>query len=254
MMRSRNVRAALAGLLVLGTVAGVNRAALAQRMLPEEAKLYRSPQRFAFELRFGPYRPDIDSEFGGNRHPYADFYGSGRKLLMQAELDYQFFRKFGSLAIGGGLGYFSATAKNPATNGTGLTADSTNLQIIPLSASLVYRFDYLFERRQIPVVPYGKLGLDYAIWRVNDANDQIASDGRGGSGRGGVRGWHAALGVSLVLDFLDPDSAKAFDDEMGVNHTHLFVEFSHADISGLGQANKIHLGDTTWVAGLLFEF
>ena len=26
---------------------------------------YKSPQRFAFELTFGPYRPDIDSEFDG---------------------------------------------------------------------------------------------------------------------------------------------------------------------------------------------
>jgi len=41
---------------------------------------------------------------------------------------------------------------------------------------------------------------------------------------------------------------------VGVNHTHLFFEFSHADISGLGQPNKIHLGDTTWSLGLLFEF
>src|SRR5262249_23361571 len=31
---------------------------------------YRSPQQWAIELRFGPYRPDVDSEFGGRRKPY----------------------------------------------------------------------------------------------------------------------------------------------------------------------------------------
>ena len=37
---------------------------------------YKTPQRFAFELRFGPYTPDVDSEFDGARHPYQDYFGS----------------------------------------------------------------------------------------------------------------------------------------------------------------------------------
>jgi hypothetical protein len=224
-------------------------------MLPDEAKQYRSPQNFAFELRFGPYTPNIDSEFSApGRTPYKTFFGGGGRLMSQIEFDWQILHRVGSLALGAGVGYFSATGNSPAANGSGLTADTSNLQIIPFSLTAVYRFDYLFQQRQIPVVPYGKFGFDYDLWRIDDANGEVATDARGGRARGGVFGWHTAVGLALVLDFIDPDSARSFDDELGVNHTSIFVELSHADISGLGEPNKIHLGDTTWSAGILFEF
>ena len=76
----------------------------------------------------------------------------------------------------------------------------------------------------------------------------------GGRGRGGTLGWHAAAGLALVLDFLDPEAARDFDDEMGVNHTALVFEYTHADISGLGRSDRLHVGDTTWSLGLMFEF
>ena len=57
-----------------------------------------------------------------------------------------------------------------------------------------------------------------------------------------------------MIDKLDPAAAKDFDTEMGVNHSALVFEFGHYDVSGLGQSNRLHLGDTTWTLGLLFEF
>ncbi|HVR64731.1 MAG TPA: MXAN_2562 family outer membrane beta-barrel protein [Polyangia bacterium] len=241
--------AVMAGALVLGR----SSPARAQAYTVDEARSFRSPQHFAFEFRMGPYRPDIDSEFSSGRKPYETFF-HGRHLMTQIELDWQFFHRYGSLAVGAGVGYFSTTANNPSVKTTGLTADTSNLRLIPFSLSLVYRYDYLFQDRQIPLVPYAKAGFDYSLWRVLDANGEVATDALGGQGAGGVLGWHAAVGVSLVLDFIDPDAARSFDDELGVNHTHLFFEFSHADISGLGEPNKIHLGDTTWSLGILFEF
>ena len=86
--------------------------------------------------------------------------------------------------------------------------------------------------------PYGKLGLDYAYWQITDGNGDIATDGTGGHGRGGTLGWHAAAGLALVLDFFDPEAARDFDSDLGVNHTALMFEYTHADISGLGQANR----------------
>ena len=62
------------------------------------------------------------------------------------------------------------------------------------------------------------------------------------------------MGVSLILDFFDRNGANQFDQELGVNHTHLFFEYGHIDASGLGQSNRLHVGDTTWTAGLMFEF
>jgi hypothetical protein len=217
---------------------------------------FASPQHFAFELKFGPYTPDIDSEFAdrGGRTPYANFFG-GSRLMSQIELDYQFFRKFGTLALGVGAGFFQANG--PALSGTGNgtpTGDNSRLRVAPFSLSAVYRFDYLLQKRDFPLVPYGKLGLDWAYWSITDGNDEIAHDGFGGEGRGGTMGWHATAGAALVLDFFDPDAAREFDSDMGVNHTAIAFEYTHADISGLGSAGRLHVGDTTWSLGLLLEF
>jgi hypothetical protein len=228
-------------------------AAQAQVIQGQEDR-YKSPQHFALELRFGPYKPDIDSEFGGQRTPQQDFFGASNRLMSQIEFDYQVIRHVGSLALGLGVGYFTESGRNRILATGELSGDSSSFKLIPFSLSAVYRFDLALEHWGIPLVPYGKLGLDYALWSISNGNGDVPTDPSGGSGRGGTWGWHAAVGLSLVLDFLDPVSAHQFDVESGVNHTHLFVELGHWDISGLGSANKLHVGDNTWLGGLLFEF
>jgi hypothetical protein len=242
------------GVLLAAMVVGAAWPAQAEaQVVSDRIGTYHSPQRFALELRFGPYRPDIDSEFGGARTPHKDFFGSNRKLMSQIEFDYQFLRHVGTVAIGVGVGYFSQSGKNRTPDGQ-LSEDWTTLRLIPLSVSGVYRFDLLFEHFGIPLVPYGKVGLDYVIWTIANGNGDVPEDPVGGRGRGGTLGWHAAVGLSLVLDFMDPITAQQFDVEMGVNHTHLFAELGHWDVSGLGMSNRLRVGDTTWVGGLLFEF
>jgi hypothetical protein len=249
---------------VLAVLLGLAAPARAQSDILEEAPSdtpyghrYRSPQSFAVEVKFGPYRPDVDSEFdvGGvdKRTPYKDYFGNGRHLLSQVEFDWQLFHKFGSLGAGVGVGFFSVTGV--ATLPTGKpSGDTSNFRVAPFSISAIYRFDHFLETRDIPVVPYGKLGLDWAYWQITDGNGEIAKDMMGNSARGGTFGWHASAGVALVLDFLDPDAARDFDADLGVNHTALTFEYSHADISGLGQSARLHVGDTTWALGLLLEF
>ena len=39
-----------------------------------------------------------------------------------------------------------------------------------------------------------------------------------------------------------------------MNHTHLFFEYGHIAVNGLGQKDRLHVGDDTWTAGMLFEF
>ena len=256
MRRTGVTMAALATLSALSFSSA--RPASAQFLLAENSegphRRYHSPQNFAAQLTFGPYRPDIDSEFTLGRHPYADFYGTGRRLLTQIEVDYQVWHEMGSLGVGLSAGLFRASHAAPLGNNSGaLSADSSTLTVIPLSVSAVYRFDYFLERDNFPLVPHAKLGLDWAYWSNTDGNGEIASS-MGGRARGGTLGWHATLGAALVLDFIDPDTARDFDVEMGVNHTALVFEYSHYDISGLGRSDRLHLGDTTWTLGLLFEF
>lgn len=216
-----------------------------------------TPQHFAFELKFGPYRPDVDSEFpaSSGQHPYKDFFGTGRKLMTTMEFDWEIIRHVGTAALGVGMGYFKETGNNLAANGSGnATEDTSSFRLIPFSLSAIYRFDLAYERFRIPLVPYGKLGFDYVYWTVTNGNGEVPTDARGGTGQGGTLGWHATVGLSLVLDVFDQGAANQFDEEMGINHTHLFFEFTHLDASGLGASNRLHVGDTTWNAGIMFEF
>lgn len=82
--------------------------------------LAESPQRFAFELKFGPYGPALDDTEGlGGKRPFSaqfgdptDPYGAppGRALLSMGEFDYQFLHRFGVLGIGLSAGYYRKTA------------------------------------------------------------------------------------------------------------------------------------------------
>lgn len=245
-----------AGLLVAawGGAFGAARDAQAQVITSERGR-HGSPQHFALEFRFGPYRPDVDSEFAGtDRHPYQDFFGTGRHLLSQLEFDYQIIRHVGSLGVGASVGYFRTTGTNLLADGSANpSADSSSLRLIPFAASIVYRFDLPYERLNIPLIPYGKVGLDYVLWTINNGNGDVPTS-QGGRGQGGTLGWHAAAGLSLALDWFDQHAASQFDEELGVNHTHLFFEYGHMAINGLGQKDRLHVGDDTWTAGLLFEF
>jgi hypothetical protein len=216
---------------------------------------YHSPKHFSVQLTFGPYRPDVDSEFSGARTPYADYFGNDRHLMSQVEVAYEIYQKIGTVSLGLNAGYFSVSGPSPTADHSGtLSADKSTLMIVPVSLSAIYRFDYYLVRDDFPLVPHAKLGLDWDYWQVTDGNGEIAIDSMGGRGRGATFGWHGGLGLALVIDKLDPDAAKDFDTEMGVNHSAVVFEYTHYDVSGLGQSDRLHVGDTTWTLGLWFEF
>jgi len=254
----------LATLLAV-TMWGLPKMARAQsEAISSSAEQYRSEKSWAMEFRMGPYRPDIDGEsrfsnLPEEQRPHQLYFGSKQRLLTQAELDYQIFNGFGSLALGVSAGYFRETAKafiestadtaKPVASG-----DGTRLMLLPTSLALVYRFDVAAVRWGIPVVPYAKAGLDWVYWSITNGNGQIANDGKGGKGKGDATGYHTAAGLSLLLDVFDQGAAQEFDAETGVNHTYIFVEVAHYVLNGLGSKAQPRLGDTTWSAGFMFEF
>jgi hypothetical protein len=209
-----------------------------------------SPQAWNLELRFGPYKPDVDSEFsarGSAAHPYADVFGSSNRLMMQIEIDRQVLRRLGGTwAVGVAVGYFRASGAALAADLKTPSGDQTGLRLIPLSAALVYRAESLRERFGSPLVPYAKVGLDCTLWQMTDTS-KASADGR-------TFGWHAAAGVSLDLSFLDPEAARAMDRESGINQTALFFEGARYSIDGFGSGTALHVGDTTWFAGLMLAF
>jgi hypothetical protein len=243
---------------VVGAAALAPGRAFAQ--LPEgyEVVSTESPQHWAFELKFGPYRPDVDDEFGGTKTPYKDIFGSGQHFYMQSELDYQLWHGYGSLAVGGQIGYQAQTGHALEIVGGMVTntpspVDTTTLYLMPLAALAVYRWDIPWKRWSVPLVPFGKLGLAYDLWWITAGDGSIAT-AQGGKGQGATTGWIGALGLGLLLDWADPGDAKALDADIGINHTYINFEYQHAAVNDFGGSHALNVGDDSWNLGLGFEF
>jgi hypothetical protein len=211
-----------------------------------------SPQNAALEVRFGPYRPKVDEST--NTPVFEEFFGDDKRYLLGLELDWQIWRApyVGTLGVGAGWGYTQFSAPNqippPPPDDAPAVSQESNLNIMPMYAVGVLRVDGLARNFGVPFVPYGKLGVAYALWWVNDGVATAVNDA-GLKGKDTSIGTQAALGVMLLLDVLEPSAARAMDAETGVNNSYLFLEWSVSDFGG----DQMNVGSNTWVTGLAFE-
>ena len=215
---------------------------------------WESPQNFALELRFGPYRPAIDDDFPQAK-PYEAAFGSKSRLYVGLELDWQALRipYLGTLGPGIGIGYTRMTGHTRLSSTGESSAEKTSLGILPMYAVGVLRVDVLARETVIPLVGYGKAGLGHALWWTgNDLGPSRVDDK---IGRGSTSGTHFALGAMLLLDVFEPSSAITLDNDMGINHSYLFFEWMVSNLDGFGAepGTKMRVGTNTWVAGLAFE-
>lgn len=280
------------------------------------AQADESPQRFALEIKFGPYVPHIDDSPGlGGNTPFSDLFGDkdapkgalpSYSLLSQVEFDYQFFRRFGTLGVGLSAGFFqkkapqivyfdAGTQKRPCeirSGGEGqprqffhptrglltgderevcFSGDDNTVNFVPLSLLLVYRFDYLARRLHIPLIPYAKVGVSYAIWWLGTSGE-LVSEVRYNNGssvgedarvaaRGGTFGLVVLPGLALDLGAIDRQAARVMDRELGLNRVTAFVEANLAWLNNFGvpgdrdgRPTTLTLSDTIFSAGLGFEF
>jgi hypothetical protein len=220
---------------------------------------YSSPQHWAAEIRFSPYRPRIDDDpHLGGTNPYATVFGQGQPVMLAAEFDWQAYRipHIGTIGPGLSIGYWSNSANASFVtphNGSTVSGETTKLEIFPFYAVAVFRADVFWRDFHVPFVPYGKAGLALGIWRAS--NTLGTSNYNGASGAGGSWGYDLSAGLALNLNWLDEYSAKNFDESMGVNNTYLFAEGTLLDLSGLGiQSNVLRVGARAWTFGLAFEF
>lgn len=189
-------------------------------------------QSFALEVKLGPYRPLIDRDPTLTADPYYATYGSAPMIMGEVEVDYQFWRPLGSLAVGFSIGYGEKFA-HAVDATTGVTAtESTGLRLVPMKLLAVYRFDWAAQKHNIPLVPYVKAGFVAEPWWIVKGGKTETADGREGIGtRFGVA---ATLGLALQIDFLDPRLARDFDTSAGVNHTYLIAEWSITEVNNFG--------------------
>jgi hypothetical protein len=213
---------------------------------------FRSPRYAAFELRVGPYRPDVDSEFSGVA-PFREVFGSGQSIMFGFEADYQALRipHFGSLGPGVGAMFASYSASGRFADGTGVSAHPTMLWFAPLYLAGVLRIDVLARDLRVPLVPYAKLAVVAAPWEGTDAG-QTSVDDAGRKGQGIETGWSIHGGVMLELNFLAPQNAVEMDNSTGINSAYAFGEVLKSDVNSFGRG--MQLGTETFMFGLAIEY
>jgi hypothetical protein len=218
---------------------------------------FESPQHFAAEVRFSPFTPNVDSDPALNgATPYKNLFGTAPRLMVGVELDWQALRIPHLGTLGPGVSAEISTISDPApfsNSALGTSVEQTSLNVYPFAAMAVFRVDELWRGGGIPLVPYAKLGIAYALWRAS--NTLGTSNYNGVVGTGYSLGTHLALGLSFNLNAFDSYAAQNFDDAMGVNGTYLFAEFTREDLTGLGfQKDPLRVGGSNFTFGLTFEF
>jgi hypothetical protein len=210
---------------------------------------YESRQRFAFELRFGPYRPNIDQGFAAAK-PYETVFGDDRRVFAGIEFDWQVLRipMVGTIGPGFGIGYTHMSA-DARLQGTGeLAAEQTSLTLMPTYGVGVLRVDTLSRETAIPLAFYGKAGVGLGYYKMgNDLGTQA---------KGHTWGMHYAVGAMFLLDALDQHAAQQLDNEMGINNTYVYLEWMMSRLDGFGRgsdASVLNIGTDTWILGLAFE-
>lgn len=264
-MRNTTALNGLAALVVTLLVSSFSSSAFAQRQpAPEgihrDPHAFDSPQNFALELRFGLYRPDIDSDpkLGGHT-PYADSFGENRRVMLGLELDWQALRIPHVGSLGPGFGVATTTATRPAYTQSGQSSsEDMSFTVQPFSGLAVFRADVLERDVGVPLVPYAKAGLVYALWRASTSagtSEFTRSDGSTAKGKGASWGYSLAAGLAFDLGAIDERASRGLDQAVGINHTYVFGEWTLTTINGMfGQDQAMHVGDSTWNAGLAFEF
>lgn len=121
------------------------------------------------------------------------------------------------------------------------------LSLYPLELSGTLRLDFFHEQW---VVPTGRIGGNYWIWRENwyvpDGSD--AEHARSG----GKLGWHWAAGGMLRLDAFDQKAASELQASTGIDDTFIVAEYRRSFMPK--GAQELHFSGWEITGGLRFDF
>jgi len=216
-------------------------------------------------IRLGPYVPQIDSQTSmrnsAGQGPYQAMFG-GYSILPMLDVDRFLWTGFGQLGVGVSLGYMGKSAhaftmdSDPNDpNRARSPGDTTSFKLIPLQLTAVYRFSYLDDEYGIPVVPYVRGGLGYYVWWSTDPAGNFSRDptNLGNRALGATAGLVGSVGIAIRAERIDADAARSMH-ESGLEHAGFYAEINSGWITGFGKSTKLDVGDTTWFAGVDFEF
>ena len=216
----------------------------------DDRVLPSSPQNAAFELRIGKYLPEVDG--GVEDGAFAQVFGNDDRYIIGFEVDWQFLRvgQFASLGAGFGLSYTKLGGSGIGETGEP-TSEENTFSLYPMSLVGVLRVDFLARETPVPLVPYGKAGLGYAIWRVTDDRGVLHSE-EGIVASDVSYGTHLALGLMFLLDPFDATAAVQIDENSGINNSYVFAEYTMRDLDGF-DSSQMQVGDSSWIFGLALE-
>lgn len=184
----------------------------------------------SFEFQMSQYRPMIDSEFDAATVPVGPWeasFGTSRRWIYKLHAGKAIFHGYGTLELGGGIGFVTASGHGVFSGGAvkGLPSqEKTTFRMVPLTLDLTYRVDPVWERWGIPVVPYGRIALVRDQWWVTGSGGKRSMSGA-------TNGWAWGGGLALVLDFIDPTLSRELDRDTGIKHTMLVFEASQTKVN-----------------------
>jgi hypothetical protein len=219
-------------------------------------------------VRVGPYTPDIDKQAGGNPGPYAAMFTKPQSIVPMLDVDRVLWRGFGQLVVGGNIGFLGNSNHAYTIEGTTgdpnrkrSASDETSFRLIPIAATVGYRFTYLDDEYGIPLVPYVRGGLAYYVWWITQPSGSFAVVCQNGGmepcaenkARGASLGVQGSIGLQIRAERIDANAARSMRDS-GIQHAGFYGELSLAQVDGFGSDKKLSVGARTWFAGVDFEF
>jgi hypothetical protein len=192
------------------------------------------PRTMNVQLRYGPITlvdPYVQDVFGGNANEILWFEYGYASRFVDANLGVGFYQELGWLQ----------TASGSASD------EHDMLTMVPLALSVTGRLD-LFEEQ--PIVPFGRIGLDYWMWKENwyvpdpDTMDDMQD--------GGKYGWHFGGGLMFLLDAVDRRAASRLEAVSGINDTFLVAEYRNTLL--VHGEDQLNLSSSEVSFGLKFDF
>ncbi len=224
LLRRRRTAAAAVGLLAVGLSPSA-----AQAATDED----EGPRTMNIQLRYGPTTL---------AEPYIEqIYGDDTEILW---FEYGYASRFVDANIG--LGFFQELGFLQTDDGR-ISDEHDMFTMFPLALTVTGRLDLLDEQ---PIVPFGRIGLDYWMWRENwyVADPTTTESER----TGGKYGWHYGGGLLLLLDVLDRRAASRLEATTGINDTYIAAEYRQTNLVHGDQ--QVNLSSSELTFGLKFDF
>lgn len=182
--------------------------------------------------------PRITNSSAASPITYSSMYG-GSPFGVTASYEWLPFRSFGALGVYLETGFSMSRGRGLLADGE-KAEETYSLYIIPITAFLKYRFEFMRRQWFVPYVLGG--GTYYGLAEVRDDGSQPTYAGSPAIGGGG--------GIHFNVSRFDPEGAFRLDREWGIADMWLTVELRVMQ----GMKPSIDFTNTTLMAGLTLDY